>query len=195
MSLTINDSRPLIIVTAAGKGQRMQRMLIGSNIPKPLIRINGRCLIEWSLKPLFPLITSGKITFSDVYVVISKEAPCPEYMAALSAISPKISIVQLKDPTDSPVTTALLGVESICDQVGPEIMNRPVLFSDADHFYIVPRLTRLVEGLISSRVSLLTAELPQSQDYLWSHLRLNDGKVVKILEKEPLSASSKYGDA
>ena len=63
------SNRPLLIFTAAGEGRRLVDHIRSSDqpeCPKPLFKVHGKSLLEWSLKPLNPLITSDIIDFSDV---------------------------------------------------------------------------------------------------------------------------------
>ena len=52
----------VLIVTAAGLGRRLKEYSLkkyGKYVDKPLVKLKDNSLLEWSIKPFFPLITYG----------------------------------------------------------------------------------------------------------------------------------------
>ena len=68
--------RAILVVTSAGLGLRLKEYSFkkyGKYLDKPLVKLKGKTLIEWSIKPFYPLITAGILNFSDIYIVIRED--------------------------------------------------------------------------------------------------------------------------
>ena len=78
------------IILAAGKGTRMRPLT--DDIPKPLLKVQGRPIIEWSLLNLAPIV--------DRVIVVAKylKPQIEAYMAEQNIISDYVIAEQLPEP-------------------------------------------------------------------------------------------------
>ncbi len=61
--------RAILVVTSAGLGLRLKEYSFkkyGKYLDKPLVKLKGKTLLEWSIKPFYPLITAGILNFSEL---------------------------------------------------------------------------------------------------------------------------------
>lgn len=80
-----------LVILAAGKGERF-----GGEVPKPLIKFNGRTMLDWVIQDM------NVVKPEDIIVVTQKSFN----------ISGEFTTIELNEFTDGPASTAMKAVES-----------------------------------------------------------------------------------
>ena len=73
---------------------------------KNLTKIGGKTLLEWSIKPFYPLITAGILKFSDIYIVIREDQNEEQFREVIININKKINIIKIEKLSRGPAHTA-----------------------------------------------------------------------------------------
>ena len=108
--------KAISIITAAGLGLRIKEYSFnkyGKYVDKPLVEFKNKTLLEWSLKPLYPLITNGILEFSDIYIVIREEQDIEAFRKECSKINRLINIICIKKLSKGPAHTAFEALKKI----------------------------------------------------------------------------------
>lgn len=166
------------IICAAGAGARF-RELLGS-LPKPLIRLYGRTLLEWS-------IASLPIFQDDVLVIVTqKQHQVAERMRfVVAALYPfnKISWLEIDSLTRGQLETALLAASLI-------ETTWPIVIFNCDTYFQSRSLLNLMDD------SEIEGIVPcvQAEGSAWSFCRVNnESRVLEIREKVRISAWASVG--
>ncbi len=167
-----------VLIPMAGAGSRFRQQ--GYKLPKPLIDVNGKPMIQCVVENL-----NMKANF--VFVV--QKSHYDEYNLGiiLPLIAPGCKIVQTDGLTDGAACTTLLAKEYIDNSDHLLIVNSDqfVEWDSCDFMYHM--ISNDVDGGILSFIdSTLNAK--------WSFAKLNeDGDVVEVAEKNPISNIATVG--
>ncbi len=126
----------ILIVTAAGLGRRIKEYSLekyGRYIDKPLVELRNKSLLAWSIKPFFPLITSGILKFSDIYIIIRTDQDVNAFKEAAKSINPNVQVIQIEKLTKGPAHTAYEASKKI--SVIKSIEDYSIIVSDSDHTF------------------------------------------------------------
>lgn len=126
----------ILIVTAAGLGKRIKEYSLkkyGNYVDKPLIELKNKKLLEWSIKPFYPLITTGILKFNDIYVVIRSDQDIEAFKKACGKINPRVNVVLIDKLTRGPAHTTYEACKKI-SQI-KNIQNHTIIVSDSDHTF------------------------------------------------------------
>ncbi len=166
-----------IIITMGGLGSRFRKM--GYSIPKYMIKANGKTLFEWSIDSLQDY---NSIACKYIFLVRTEDhavdfitEKCKKYTL------PSVEIVELDHLTDGQATTAMIGVERVCDE-------QPILIYNIDT-YVEPYQMKLSD--ISGDGHIPCFYAPGNH---WSFVRTDNlGRVVEIREKQRISDNCTLG--
>lgn len=163
-----------VIFPCCGLGTRM-----GSELPKPLFQVNGKTLIEWSVKSL------KGIGRNLVFVILKDHDERFGLGDRLLQMFRPCKIVRLDRPTDGAARTVL----HACHLVDK---NAPLIISNCDQYYewdaekfCIDYHQKNADG------ATLTF---QSDHQKWSYVRLDEeGMVTEVAEKRVISNHANVG--
>jgi len=153
-----------IVVPAAGLGKRFREA--GYEDPKPLIQIHGRAMIEHVLHNIRPE-QDHRIT------VVCQRAHYDRLK--------KINVDRLL-PLDNVTEGAAMTVRYAC-QVLP--LRDHLMVANSDQLLEAWSPTEFITSTLGANGSVVV--FPGDGSKKWSYAEVNRGKVVRIVEKEPIS--------
>ena len=167
-----------IIIPMAGKGSRFNST--GINLPKPLIDINGKSMIEWSLKNI-----SG-LNYSELIFIILKEHDVNFELSKklLSFNMPKTRILMINDVTQGQLQTVLSAKELIQTE-------EDILISPTDT-YVTSNLKHSIENRDSNCAGIISVINKEGNQ--WSFAKIDRfNKVTDVAEKQRISSLASTG--
>jgi NDP-sugar pyrophosphorylase family protein/fructosamine-3-kinase len=182
----MNDLK--IITLAAGQGLRLKDYSDKLDLPKPLINILDKSMIEWSLLSYHPLITKGLVKKSNFYFVIL-DAHDKNYSIVKqlkSIFGKKIKIIKLSKITRGPAETAYLAAKSIKSK-------GPVIFNDCDHYFKSKSLLDKIFEIKNKKKfsGIINVAKTNSTKPDWSYVEQDSSdEIIGIKEKDPVLAKS-----
>ena len=165
-----------IIIPMAGAGSRFSNS--GYSLPKPLINVNG--------KPMIQLVVDN-IGMEGMYHFIVQKSHRKQYNldAVLNLISPGCRIIEVDGITEGAVCTSLFAKEFINN-------DNPIFFANSDQFVEwnqIEFMYKMQETACDG--GIVTFE---STDPKWSFARINEnGNVIEVAEKNPISKNATVG--
>lgn len=165
-----------IVIPMAGRGSRFANA--GYKIPKPLIDVNGRPMIEWVTENIRP-----KCEHRFIYICQQEHLEKYNLADLLNRLAPGCQIVTVDHITEGAACTVLLA-EKYIDNDDPMMMANSDQYVDTDiNAYIAEQ--KDCDGLIMT----MPANHPK-----WSYIRYNDeGLVTLVREKEVISDEATVG--
>lgn len=151
------------IILAGGKGTRMRPLT--NDTPKPLLKVQGRPILEWSLMGLRPTV--------DHVIIVMKylKEQIEAYMASQTIFESYSLVEQLPEP---------LGTGHALQCCEPHLRSQQFIVHNGDDFFGSRSLARLAEV----PYGILT--LPRHDQERWGVAVMNDdGKLVRLHEKPP----------
>jgi len=159
-----------VLIPMAGAGSRFQKA--GYTIPKPLIEVNGKPMIQLVVENL-------NIDARHIFVVQKEHYNRYNLKHLLNLISPDCKIVQVDGMTEGAACTTLLAKEFINN-------DEPLIFANSDQFLDWDSnefMYSMEADEIDGGMLTFTATHPK-----WSFAKLDeDGLVTKVAEKKPIS--------
>jgi len=176
-----------IVIPMAGKSERFFRA--GYKIPKYLIDINGKIMLEHSLSGL-PLDLSEQIIFIALTEHEKKYKITEKIQSVINKNYPylkdKTHIILIDEVTRGQAETVLKAKDFINDEKGLLIFNIDSAFKSS----------RLRQRILASRFQEIDGIIGtfNSVEPKWSFVELdNNGYVIKTAEKEPISNLASTG--
>jgi HAD superfamily hydrolase (TIGR01509 family) len=165
-----------ILIPMAGAGSRFKQA--GYKLPKPLIDINGKPMIQWVVENL-------NIDGNYVFVIQKEHLEKYNLGTILSLIAPGCKIVQADGLTEGAACTTLLAKEFINNDDHLLIANSDQFVEwDSNDFMYHMLANELDGGILSFRDS----------DPKWSFVKLDNlGFVTEVAEKKPISDIATVG--
>jgi len=159
------------IILAAGLGTRMKE--VGKIIPKCLLKINGKTMLERQ----FELLNHVGIKKQDIYVVVGSQGDCwnETNYQKIKSIAPNI-IVNPKNADLNQTYSFLMGINVL--------VKEKVLVLDGDLMIT----TNLIKSLISNqqKTTLLT-QMPESENNLGNKVILNESKKIIHVTRQKIN--------
>ncbi|RYG94259.1 MAG: glycosyl transferase family 2 [Alphaproteobacteria bacterium] len=163
-----------IIVPMAGRGSRFARE--GWPVPKPLIPVMGRPMIQLVIENLRP-------SRPHRFVFICQREHVVEYdlLRRLQSWSPGCGIVEVDGITDGAACTVLLARDYITSE--------PLMIANSDQYVDIAiddylEATSKFDGMIMT----MTASDPK-----WSFVSLQGDQVTRVVEKQAISTEATVG--
>ncbi|MDA0975251.1 MAG: NTP transferase domain-containing protein [Phycisphaerales bacterium] len=164
----------LHLVCAAGEGTRFHDLL--GDRPKPLIRLEGRRLLDWAIRSL--PIRSG----DHVAVVVQRRHEVRRRFESLvldPGTGPPLEWVELDAPTRGQLETALAAIEALVGGTGTD--SRSLAIYNCDTFFESDTLAGMLED--ESNAGVLPCSLEPGDS--WSFCEVDDAdRVLRIAEKK-----------
>jgi dTDP-glucose pyrophosphorylase len=168
-----------IVVPMAGRGSRFANA--GYTVPKPLIPVGGKPMIQWVIDNVRP---SAPHRF--IFICLADHLrEFPDVPATLRRLCPRCAIVEVAQVTEGAACTVLLAREFIDN-------DNPLMIANADQFieisidqYLAQMADQKADGLIMT----FWADHPK-----WSYCRMRpDGTVAQVVEKQVVSNEATVG--
>lgn len=165
-----------IVVPMAGRGSRFAKA--GYEMPKPLIDVHGRPMIEYVTKNICP-----KCEHRFIYICQQEHLEKYDLKATLERIAPGCVVVTVDHITERAACTVLLA-EKYIDNADPMMIANSDQFVDTDiNEYL--RAMENHDGLIMT----MPADDPK-----WSYIKYDEnGFVTMVREKEVISNEATVG--
>jgi dTDP-glucose pyrophosphorylase len=163
----------------AGRGSRFANA--GFTVPKPLIPVGGKPMIQWVIDNVRP---AQPHTFTFICLKEHLER-YPEVPETLRSLCPGCNIVTVSEVTEGAACTVLLAKEFIDNEDALMIANADQFVELDIDTYLAEMDLQKADGLIMT----FDASHPK-----WSYCRMNErGTVSEVLEKQPVSNEATVG--
>jgi dTDP-glucose pyrophosphorylase len=168
-----------IVVPMAGRGSRFAKA--GYTVPKPLIPVGGKPMIQWVIDNVRP-DTPHRFIF---ICLADHMREYPDVPATLRRLCPGCQIVEVAQVTEGAACTVLLARELIDN-------DDPLMIANADQFVEIPidrYLSQMDEQQADGLIMTFWADHPK-----WSYCRMRpDGTVAQVVEKQVVSNEATVG--
>lgn len=170
-----------VLIPMAGRGERFSS--VGYDVPKPLIEINGRPMIEWALRSLG--MSSEKYHF----VFVTRKYTNDEFNIrmdrVLNEVAPDNTTIKIDYVTEGPACTCLLARQIINNDCPLVVSNCDQIMQWNGEYFISSCIHSSYDGVVVT----YDESTPKN-----SYAKLsNRGDVVRIEEKNVISNVSLNG--
>jgi dTDP-glucose pyrophosphorylase len=164
--------KPIVLVLMAGNGSRFSQ--VGYTLPKPLISINGKPMIEH-------VVNSVNIDADWVFFVQKQHIDKFQVDTVLQSIKPGCTVVSTDHVTDGAARSALLACSK--GNIDPD---RPLFILNSDNILDWDAQQTVDQFLASALDGLILVF--RDTDPKWSFAKVNEqGHVTEVAEKNPIS--------
>jgi beta-phosphoglucomutase-like phosphatase (HAD superfamily)/dTDP-glucose pyrophosphorylase len=172
------DSKLTVVIPMSGRGSRFTQEL-GYKVPKPLISING--------KPMIQLVVEN-LNVEAEFIFIVQKAHYEQYnlQTLLSLIAPDCKIIQVDGITEGAACSVLLAKEYINNDNHLFIINSDQYIEwNSSDFFNKMLTTNCDGGIICFN---------KENDKKWSYVKLDEsGYIIDVKEKQPISNLATIG--
>lgn len=162
-----------VLIPMAGAGTRFKQK--GYELPKPLIDVNGKPMIQ---RVVESLNINGNYIF-----IIQKDHEVYNIKEILNSITPNNTLIELDHVTEGAACSTLLAKEFINN-------NDELLIVNSDQ-YIVWNSEKFLEKVSQFDAGILTFKDTNTK---WSFVKLDENQnVVRVAEKNPISDIATVG--
>lgn len=167
-----------IVVPMAGRGSRFAKA--GYDLPKPLLSVRGRPMIEVVIENLRPSCSHRFIFICQREHILSHDLD-----RALLHMAPTAEIIPIDGVTEGAACTVLLAEQFINTDTS-------LMIANCDQYVAVgidDYLWAMEEGNYDGFIMTMMADDPK-----WSFVRLDDaGRVTEVVEKQVVSSEATVG--
>ena len=166
-----------IVVPMGGEGKPFVER--GYTFPKPLIEIAGRPMIDIVVQNLTP-------NEPHKFIFICREEHMRNFSLGdvLRLVSPNCEIVAMQRPSAGALCSVLLGMEFFVDDDELLVANADQYIDDALDSFLAAARGPNVDGCIM----VFPSTHPK-----WSYVKVEEGEVVAVAEKRPISRQATTG--
>ena len=167
-----------ILIPMAGAGSRFKE--VGYQLPKPLIDINGKPMVQ---RVVENLNITGK------YIFVVRQEHCNKYKLEelLKKISPTCEIIVTDGVTEGQACSALLAKEYINS-------SEPLMIVNSDNYFIWDTDNFLHSVQDPDVKGMLFTFHEPSQSTNWSYAQVDENdNVLEVAEKRPISTNALAG--
>ena len=171
-----------VIIPMAGEGSRFSKDSFV--LPKPLISVDGKPMIQWVLENL----TADGIDFKFYCIVRTGHEFHHNLSQQLQMIDPRIEVIYTNELTEGPACTCLLAKNMINN-------SNPLLIANSDQFvewdsgeFYKQVLCKEDDGCV-----LCFKVSPDLNDTKWSYAKTERGYISEIQEKVVISENATVG--
>ena len=157
----------------AGKATRFTEK--GYKTPKPFLPLGNKYMIE--------AVMDNVGSDSDTFILICREEHKP-YIQEITAMSRRKIIVIYDDRQDGQACAVLKAKHLINN-------TEPLLIVNSDQFVVYDKIDWW-ETMAMTDIAIMTFECPEL-DPKWSYARVEDGRVVQVVEKKAISTHATVG--
>jgi len=171
-----------ILVLMAGRGQRFVNE--GYKVPKPMIEVNGKTILQWTTESC-PYIThdgKGQTDYIKLHFAVLQEHLDEGLDKFLySVYGRNIEIIPFKEVTRGSLDTAMQAASRMWYK------EYPLLVLDADNKYDDNNLKEFIRGLVFKKNAVAVACFEEHEKTLpnkWSNVDVRNGIAKGIREKD-----------
>jgi dTDP-glucose pyrophosphorylase len=171
-----------ILTIAAGRGTRVQAE---TYIPKALVEVRGKTLLEWSVDSFHAIRSQGLIKTEDLVFVFLKS---DVEQFDLKEISTKtfgegVKIVVIDELTSGPAETVKIAVDKLIAEKFISL-EEPIIINDCDHHFRSDSMIRIFQekSKIKEKIIIFESE-KNDEDLSWSFVKRDSQRVIGIIEK------------
>lgn len=165
-----------IVIPMAGRGSRFSAA--GYKLPKPLIDVNGRPMIDVVIENIRP-----QESCRFIFLCLQEHLDRYDLVNHLKTTAPGCEIVPVGHVTEGAACTVLLA-ESFIDN------DEPLMIANSDQ-YVVCNINDYIKKCEGNDGSIMTMK---ADDDKWSFIKYNDqGYVTMVREKEVISDEATVG--
>lgn len=168
-----------IVIPMAGLGTRFSEA--GYQDPKPLIKVDGKPMIQWVIDNLSSKNYRTRFNF----IVNRTHLEQFDLERQLSNLAPGCQIISVPNKTEGAACTVLLALDRIAQ-------DRPLVIANSDQF-VETSFDEFLKRALGSDKDGLIMTFPATETK-WSYARLDEsGSVIEVAEKKPISAHATVG--
>lgn len=165
-----------IVIPMAGRGSRFAN--VGYKLPKPLIEVHGKPMIEFVTHNITP-----KEEHRFIYLCLQEHLDKYDLENRLKAIEPSCVVVPVDHVTEGAACTVLLAEEYIDN-------DNPMMIANSDQ-YVDIDINEYIAAMEGSDGLIMTMF---ADDPKWSFIKFDDdGYVTMVREKEVISNEATVG--
>lgn len=164
-----------LIIPMAGRGSRFSKA--GYQIPKPLVELNGRPFLWWSIMSIKRVVDIKTLNC----VILKEHIEEFDIKNRVLEYFPEAQFTVLDDVSDGALDSAVIGLSNIAN-------NYPILINDCDHAFEANELPKSIKKLVDSDDidGFLCHFKSSSPAYSYAKYS-NDGSLEKTVEKQVIS--------
>jgi len=165
-----------VLIPMAGAGKRFADA--GYILPKPLIKINNKPMIQW-------VVDSLNLNGNYIFIIQKEHQEKYNIKSVLKVLQPNCKIVELDQLTEGAACTTLLAKEYINN-------SNPLLIANSDQ-YISWNSSKAINDFNSKNLdgAILTFQASHPK---WSYAKCDDdGYVTEVAEKKVISKNATVG--
>lgn len=166
-----------VLIPMSGGGTRFKQA--GYELPKPLIDINGMPMIQW-------VVNNLNIEANFIFIVQKEHINKYNLSAILKSIAPGCKIVIADGLTEGAACSALLAKEFIDNDMH-------LLVANSDQFIYNFSISDFIYSATSNQVDASILTFQRHNDPKWSYAKVENGFVVEVAEKKPISGLATIG--
>ena len=171
-----------ILTIAAGRGTRVQNE---TYIPKALVRVRDKMLLEWSVDSFHAIRSRGLVKTEDlVFVFLRSDVEQFNLDAiATKTFGEKVKIVILDELTSGPAETVKLAIDKLIDEKFITV-EESIIVNDCDHHFRSDSMIRIFEenSKVQKQINIFETK-KDHEDLSWSFVKRDSNNVVGIIEK------------
>jgi HAD superfamily hydrolase (TIGR01509 family) len=165
-----------VLIPMAGAGSRFENA--GYSLPKPLIDVNGKPMIQ-------AVVDNLNVNANFIFIVQRSHSEKYNFKSLLPLIAPDCSIIEIEGMTEGAACTTLLA-EKLIDNEQPLIISncdQYIKWNSNEFFY------KVQEQKVDASILTFNANHPK-----WSYAKVdNNGFVTEVAEKNPISELATVG--
>jgi len=166
-----------VLIPMSGGGTRFKQA--GYELPKPLIDVNGKPMIQWVVENL-------NVDANFIFIVQKEHYEKYNLKTILNLIVPNCKIVITNGLTEGAACSALLAKEYIDN-------NKHLLIANSDQFIDDFSISNFIYSAVSKKADASILTFEKHNDPKWSYAQVENGYVVKVAEKKPISNLATVG--
>lgn len=165
-----------IVIPMAGKGSRFSNA--GYILPKPLIQVHNKPMIEYVINNIKP---NEEHRF--IFICLEEHIEKYNLVEELNKLAPGCEIVKVSDVTEGAACTVLLAEKYIDNE-------NPMMIANSDQFVDID-INKYLESIKQNDGLIMTMS---ADDPKWSFIQYGEDKLVTLLrEKEVISNEATVG--
>jgi choline kinase len=167
-----------IVCLMAGEGSRFKDNHKYNYTIKPLIKVNGKTILEWTISSLPQNIISNNLITFAIQQKHNQQYNVIDYLYDTFKF---IDVVSFNNVTRGNLETAYLTTSKV-----GYITDKPVLFIDSDNFYGGKDLLTFISGIDKQFFAVVCYfDLIDKTDHKWCFVDINGNRVINVSEKDP----------